>query len=198
MQRPRAVTVAFILAIATILAGTDGLHAQATRGGPPLAGGSRAAPLHRTSDFTWLAGSWEGRLVGVDNIVTELTFQPPRGGLMSGLMRLSQDGKPVLLELISLVDGSNGVELRFRHFNGALSEMESTFKQTMLLTTLTDSSDTFENTVAFDRTLLSTRPRVSSWTQRGQNAMFAHSDILDENGKPSTIEVVYRRTTPHS
>jgi hypothetical protein len=29
--------------------------------------------------------------------VTELTFQPPKEGLMSGVMRLSQGGKPVLL-----------------------------------------------------------------------------------------------------
>jgi hypothetical protein len=198
MQSLRAVKAASVVAIATILAGADGLHAQAARGGPHLADVSRAAPLHRTSDFAWLAGSWEGRLVGADNIGTELTFQPPKGGLMSGVMRLSQDGKPVLLELISIIDGSDGVELRFRHFDGALSTMESTFKQTMLLTKSTDSSDTFENTVAFDKTLLSTQPRVASWTQRGQNAMVAHSDILDENGKPSTIEVVYRRITPHS
>ena len=73
--------------------------------------------------------------------------------------------------------------------------MESTFKQTMLLERSTDSSDTFENTVAFDKTLLSTQPRVSSWTKRGQNGMVAHSDIFNANGKPSIIEVRYHRTT---
>ena len=196
-MRSTSVGLAPVLLITAIVAGTQPAGGQNATGGARGAGATQAGtvPLHRTSDFTWLAGTWEGHLEGVDNVVTELTFQAPKGGLMSGVMRLYQDGKPVLLELIALVDGSNGVELRFRHFDGALSAMESTFKQTMLLERSTDSSDTFENTVAFDKTLLSTQPRVSSWTKRGQNGMVAHSDIFDANGKPSIIEVRYHRTT---
>lgn len=186
-------SLAFAVAAAGIISAQGDLRAQGETGAPS-APASHAAPLHRTSDFTWLAGSWAGHLVGMKDVVTELTFQAPDGGLMSGVMRLYQGGKPIMLELISLVDGPNGVELRFRHFDGELSAMESTFKQEMLIKKSTDSSDTFENTVVFDKALMSTQPRVSSWTKHGLNDMVAHSDILDANGKPSTIDVLYHRT----
>jgi len=196
-MRRSSAALALALAIAGIVTGVNHLSAQGASTAPAAATMARATALHHTADFAWLAGSWDGRLVGVDNIVTELTFQPPKGGLMSGVMRLYQDGKPILLELISHIDAPAGVELRFRHFDGALSAMESTFKQTMLITKSSDSSDTFENTVPFDKYLVSTQPRVSSWTRRGQNEMVAHSDIIEASGKPNTIEVLYHRTTTH-
>ncbi len=194
MHRSVRLSVASAIAVAGLLAATNRVGARGVRGNPDPSDRSSFALSRRTTDFAWLAGTWDGRLVGADNIVTELTFQPPKEGLMSGVMRLSQGGKPVLLELISMVDGPGGVELRFRHFDGTLAAMESTFRQAMVLKTSTDSSDTFENAVAFDRTLVSTQPRVSSWIRRGPNEMVARSDLLDADGKPGKIEVVYHRT----
>ena len=195
MHRSVRLSLGSAIAVAGLLAATNRASARGVRGNAGPSVRSHPALSSRTSDFAWLAGTWEGHLVGADDIVTELTFQPPKEGLMSGVMRLSQGGKPVLLELISMMDGPGGVELRFRHFDGALAAMESTFRQVMVLKTSTDSSDTFENAVAFDRTLVSTQPRVSSWVRRGPNDMVARSDLLDADGKPGKIEVVYRRTT---
>lgn len=195
MHRSVRLSLASALAIAGLLATPNRVTAHSVRVKGDPSDRSRTVHSHRTGDFAWLAGTWEGHLVGADDIVTELTFQPPKEGLMSGVMRLSQGGKPVLLELISMMDGPDGVELRFRHFDGALAAMEATFRQTMVLKTSTDSSDTFENTVAFDRTLVSTQPRVSSWVRRGPNDMIARSDLLDADGKPGKIEVVYHKTT---
>jgi Domain of unknown function (DUF6265) len=195
MHRSVRLSLASAIAVAGLLAATNRVNARRVRASPNLAARSPSTLARQTRDFAWLAGTWEGHLVGANDILTELTFQPPSEGLMSGVMRLSQGGKPVLLELISVMDGPGGVELRFRHFDGALAAMESTFRQVMVLKTSTDSSDTFENAVAFDRTLVSTQPRISSWTRRGPNDMVARSDLLGADAKPGKIEVVYHRMT---
>jgi hypothetical protein len=108
-------------------------------------------------------------------------------------MRHQQGDKLHMLELIAMIDTPRGVELRFRHFTGALDALETTFKQTMLLKSHEPTKDTFENLAEFDKALMSTQPRISSWTRRGPDEMVAHSDILTSEGKPSMIEVVYRR-----
>lgn len=146
-----------------------------------------------TADFAWLAGTWEGNLAGADGMVAALTFQPPAAGSITGVMRLRQADKLMLVELIAMIDTPRGVELRFRHFTGALEALETTFKQTMLLKSHEATQDTFENLAEFDKTLMSTQPRVSSWIRRGPDQMVAHSDIIGADGKPAVIEVVYRR-----
>lgn len=146
-----------------------------------------------TADFAWLAGSWEGNLAGAEGMVAALTFQPPAAGTVTGVMRLRQADKLMMVELIAMIDTPRGVELRFRHFTGALDALETMFKQTMLLKTHEATKDTFENLAEFDKALMSTQPRVSSWTRRGPDEMVAHSDIIGGDGKPAVIEVVYRR-----
>jgi len=96
-------------------------------------------------------------------MVAALTFQPPAAGSITGVMRLRQADKLMLVELIAMIDTPRGVELRFRHFTGALEALETTFKQTMLLKSHEATKDTFENLAEFDKALMSTQPRVSSW-----------------------------------
>jgi hypothetical protein len=152
-----------------------------------------SSPSVTTADFAWLAGSWEGNLAGAEGMVAALTFQPPAAGTVTGVMRLRQADKLMMVELIAMIDTPRGVELRFRHFTGALDALETTFKQTMLLKTHEATKDTFENLAEFDKALMSTQPRVSSWIRRGPDEMVAHSDIIGGDGKPAVIEVVYRR-----
>ena len=146
-----------------------------------------------TADFAWLAGNWEGDLAGGKGMVAALTFQPPAAGTVAGVMRLRQGDKLMMLEMIAMIDTPRGVELRFRHFTGALEALETTFKQTMLLKSHEPAKDTFENLAEYDKTLMSTQPRTSAWIRRGPDEMVAHSDIIGSDGKPAVIEVVYRR-----
>jgi hypothetical protein len=148
-----------------------------------------------TADFAWLTGSWEGRLTKLPDAVAEVTFQPPRAGVLTGVMRLTQGDKLLVIELISLVDTPRGPEMRFRHFSPTLDAYEATFKQTMLLKTHETAKDVFENLVAYDKTLMSTQPRVSIWERRGTDEMIARSDIIGDDGKPDVVEVTYRRRT---
>jgi hypothetical protein len=137
----------------------------------------------------------EGNLAGA-GMVAALTF-PASGGGNIGVMRLRQADKLMMVELIAMIDTPRGVELRFRHFTGALDALETTFKQTMLLKTHEATKDTFENLAEFDKALMSTQPRVSSWIRHGPDEMVAHSDIIGGDGKPAVIEVVYRRGRGH-
>jgi hypothetical protein len=146
-----------------------------------------------TADFAWLAGNWEGRFADDGGMVAALTFQAPAAGTITGVMRLRTGDKLLLVELVAMVDTPKGVEMRFRHFTGALEALEPTFKQTMLLKSHEPTKDTFENLAEYDGALMSTQPRVSSWIRRGPDEMVAHSDIIGGDGKPAVMEVVYRR-----
>jgi hypothetical protein len=173
------------------LAAADRVIAQ------PHAPPTRTSPIAAsTADFAWLAGSWEGRLAKLPDAIAEIVFQPPRAGVLTGVMRLSQGDKLLVIELISLVDTPRGPEMRFRHFSPTLDAYEPTFKQAMLLKSHGAAKDVFENVVAYDKTLMSTQPRVSTWERRGADEMIAHSDIIGDDGKPDVVEVSYRRRPP--
>jgi hypothetical protein len=145
-----------------------------------------------TADFTWLVGRWEGRMTGGAG-VADVVFAPPAGGLITGMMRLVDRDKVLVVELISLVDAPSGVELRFRHFSSSLEAYESTFRQNLRLMTHTTERDVFENMVDYDKTLMSTQPRVATWRRIDADSFVGHSDIIGGDGKPAVVEVTYRR-----
>jgi hypothetical protein len=188
-----------LLASATLVLFSS-IHALAAQASPTAV--SRVAAsvaktpsaVATTADFAWLAGNWEGNLAGDGGVVAALTFQAPAAGTITGVMRLRQGDKLLMVELIAMVDTPRGVEMRFRHFTGTLEALEPTFKHTMLLKSHEPTKDTFENLADYDKTLMSTQPRVSAWIRRGPDEMVAHSDIIGGDGKPAVIEVIYRRT----
>ena len=144
------------------------------------------------NDLAWLAGRWEGTMTNGPG-VADVTFAPPAAGLITGVMRLVDKDKVLVVELISIVDTPNGPEMRFRHFSSELDAYESTFKQAMRLVRQTDSTFVFENTVPYDKDVSSTQPRVATYIRRGSDVFVGHSDIIDSKGKPAVIEVTYRR-----
>lgn len=168
-------------------------HAQlapAVRAAPAAVTGDTSATL---ADFQWLVGRWEGTMPSMPGAVAEVTFGSAKAGLMPGMMRLVKGDEVLVVELISMVDTPRGIEMRFRHFSSTLEAYERDFKQSMRLTKHEQVSDTFENTFAYDSTLMSTQPRKSMFVRQSNDAYVAHSDIIDAKGKPAVIEVTYRR-----
>jgi hypothetical protein len=145
-----------------------------------------------TDAFRWLAGRWEGRMTGGAG-VADVTFAAPAGGVITGMMRLVRDEKVLVVELISLVDTPSGMEMRFRHFSPSLESYEPTFRQNMRLTTHAADRTVFENAVPYERTLMSTQPRTTTWTRIDADSFVGHSDIIGEDGKPAVVEVAYHR-----
>ena len=152
------------------------------------------APATTTADMAWLEGKWEGRLSsGPAPGVAEATFQKPNAGLVTGVMRLVDHGKIVVIELIAIVDAPEGMELRFRHFSTALDAYEPEFKQKMRIKSSEKNSFTFENLVPYDKKLDSTQPRLTTFIHVNKDQFIGHSDIIGDDGKPGTVEVTYRR-----
>jgi hypothetical protein len=144
------------------------------------------------NDLAWLAGRWEGTMTNGPG-VADVTFAPPSAGLITGVMRLVDKDKVLVVELISIVDTPKGPEMRFRHFSSALEAYELTFRQAMRLTRQTDSTFVFENTIPYDKDVSSTQPRVTTYIRRGADVFVGRSEIIDSKGKPGVIEVTYRR-----
>ena len=150
------------------------------------------SPRTTTSDFRWLAGNWEGRLTGRPG-TADITFTTPREGTITGVMRLADNGKIIVVELISLVDTPDGVEMRFRHFSPALEAYETQFKQAMRLSSHSNERDVFDNTATYDKALMSTQPRTTQFIRRGPDEFVGRSDIIGDDGKPAVVESIYRR-----
>jgi hypothetical protein len=145
-----------------------------------------------TRDFAWLAGTWEGRMVGRAG-TADITFSQPKAGTITGVMRLVDNDTVLVVELLSIVDTRGGTEMRFRHFSPSLDAYEPQFKQSMRLSSHSAERDVFENTTPYDRALMSTQPRVTQFIRRGPDEFVGRSDIIDDNGKPAVVEATYRR-----
>lgn len=145
-----------------------------------------------TKDFAWLAGTWDGHMVGRAGVV-DITFTQPRAGTITGVMRLVDNEKVLVVELLSIVDTPGGTEMRFRHFSPSLEAYEPQFKQSMRLSTHSAERDVFENTTPYDMALMSTQPRITQFIRHGANEFVGRSDIIDDNGKPAVVEATYRR-----
>lgn len=80
---------------------------------------STPIPPATTADFAWLVGSWEGHMVGRAGVV-DITFTKPQAGTVTGVMRLVDNDKVLVVELLTIVDAPGGTEMRFRHFSPSL------------------------------------------------------------------------------
>jgi hypothetical protein len=187
---PAASAVVLSLSLLASSSGPARAQGAAAPAESPAARGDAATTL---ADFRWLVGRWEGTVTKLPDAVAEVTFSSPRAGMMTGMMRLVKHDTVLVVELISMVDTPHGVEMRFRHFSPTLEAYERDFRQTMRLTRHESAMDTFENTVPFESTLMSTQPRRTVFVRRSDDAYVGRSDIIGADGKPDVVETTYHR-----
>jgi Domain of unknown function (DUF6265) len=94
---------------------TSGSPAQAESSAPP------PANTAQLSDLGWLAGRWVGKW---GPRTAEQIWTAPEAGLMLGDFRLFEDDHTLLVELFTLEQKPDGLELRFRHFTPNLVPWE--------------------------------------------------------------------------
>ena len=82
--------------------------------------GSRP-PAATIADMAWLAGHWTGSVLGG---VGDEIWSPPRNGMMLGMYRQMNDGKPRFFELLTLIEEGGSLLLRLKHFNQDLTGWE--------------------------------------------------------------------------
>jgi len=93
------------------------------------------------ADFVWLQGRWQGNW---GTRMAEQVWMGPGAGEMAGIFRVTGNDRTLVLELYSLVETSDGVELRLRHFTPSLIPWESSVT-VLKLAGISASETTFEN-----------------------------------------------------
>ena len=79
-------------------------------------------PAPELAGLTWLSGTWAGTMG--EGAYSEETWSTPAGTCMVGMWRLVEDGKPRVLELLTLTVEDGAVVMRLRHHDGALVAWE--------------------------------------------------------------------------
>ena len=77
----------------------------------------QSSPRASIADMAWLAGNWTG--TGLDG-VSEEVWTKPGGGTMAGTYRLVKDDKPVLYEMMLMIESEGSITLRLKHFTPSL------------------------------------------------------------------------------
>lgn len=148
-----------------------------------------AKPSATLADFRWLVGQWRGKLQGPRGLVTEQYWAEPQAGVMTGMFRLSDptnEGRTVLLEFISFRETPEGVEMRLRHFDTALTPMEKEEPIRLLLVSTDGTRFAFENPV-------NNVPKRSIVTRVGENGYAGRSEIVRDTGEVTLIETTWER-----
>lgn len=99
-------------------------------------------PKPSISDFAWLEGKWEGNW---GPRLAEQVWLSPKGGELPGLFRVVENDKTLVLELFSLVENSDEIEMRIRHFTPSLVPWEQSAIAVLRLTNLDATEAIFEN-----------------------------------------------------
>ena len=108
-------------------------------------------------------------------------------GLIDQGIKVLTDGEKLLvLELFTLRETAEGLELRLRHFDGALTPMEKEEALVLRLISLTENEALFENPVH-------SRPKTSRITRTGPRSFVGRSEIIGGDGKVSVIEATWQR-----
>lgn len=101
------------LSALTVLAGAAAIGSAGVTGEPK-------APS--PADLSWLAGRWQSS--GKGPAVVE-SWEPPRGGAMTGMCQLSANPRRPLYEFMLIAREGDDVVMRIRHFGAKLSAREA-------------------------------------------------------------------------
>lgn len=140
------------------------------------------------ADLAWLDGRWSGDW---GPRIAEQTWMAPRAGLMLGTFRVVEDGKTLLLELVTLLQEPDTIELRFRHFTPDLAPWEKADATVLTLESFEPTRFLFVNPV-------NGQPKRAIFIRVDQNTYISRSEILPESGGTQVVEITYHREKPVS
>ncbi len=177
-QIPRSATAgALLLWLCASPLGTGGApRAQIV----PPGGGSKVT----VSDLAWIAGRWRGTFGAY---TADAVYMEPEANSIGGVGQVYQPGKTLVVELVSLVQSTDGMTLYIRNFTPDLQPAEAGDPIVMKLTTVTANSWEFDNTV------LGQAPARTVITHTGDDTFTSRSDVYDAQGRVSTVEIDYAR-----
>jgi hypothetical protein len=138
------------------------------------------------ADFAWLEGRWRGDW---GSRVAEQTWLGPKAGEMSGLFRLVEGDKTLVLELFSLAETPEGINFYLRHFTPELVPWEKTDATLLKLESADLAKVVFVNPVNGE-------PKRTSLIRVDADTYTLRSEIEPEHGDPQVIEITFQRVKP--
>ncbi len=135
------------------------------------------------ADFAWLEGRWQGAW---GPRVAEQTWTAPKAGQMLGLFRAVENDKIIVIELFSLIETTEGVALRFRHFTPALVPWEQSDVTTLKLAGLDAKTAIFENNSGG-------QPSRDVFTRIDADTYALKSGFTEDSAGPHETEIRYHR-----
>src|ERR1700751_3937660 len=185
-------------------------QAKCTEGDPGAKNGNASAPANSASipttetssatqqanaataqrptldQLSWLEGRWHGEW---GSRIADLTWLEPKAGEMAGLFRLIEGQKTLVLELFSIVEKPDEIELFLRHLTPELLPWEKSDATTLNLEGVDATKATFMNPVNGEpKRLIFTRVDADTYVQR--------SEIEPAEGEPQVIEITFHRQKP--
>lgn len=133
-------------------------------------------PAATIDDMAWIAGHFQGEALGGS---FEEVWAPPFGGAMMGMFKVFRDGAVVFYELLTIVEESNSLNLRLRHFNADLTGWEEKDEsQSFPLVELTQNAAFFDG-ITFRRL--------------DQNTIRVFVAVEQSDGETEELEFEYHR-----
>jgi hypothetical protein len=199
MENPTVKIILKTASVAILLAMT---HPSMAKAQQPTGSGTQSAsratamshptpsPTHASkptlTDFAWLEGRWRGDW---GPRVAEQWWFAPKAGVMTGLFRLVEGDKTLVLELFTLVEKPEGIDFFFRHFTPELVPWEKSGATVLNLASLDANKVDFENAV-------DGQPKRAILIRVDADTYTARSEIVPETGDPQVIEITYHRQKP--
>jgi hypothetical protein len=154
----------------------------------PAAAPQEAAAAARPTlaDFAWLEGHWRGDW---GPRVAEQVWMAPKAGMMTGLFRLVEGDRTLVLEMFTLVEKPDGINFYFRHFTPELVPWEKGDATLLTLVSADAKKIEFENPV-------NGQPKRAILLRVDADTYTARSEIVPEQGDMQVIEITYHRVKP--
>jgi hypothetical protein len=137
---------------------------------------SKVAALH------FLGGHWEGH---VDKARIEQTCSTSDPAVMVCMFQLMDEKGTRMVEFYTFRDTPEGVEERIRFYSPDLKD-DAGDGVTMILTSSSPTTLVFENPTG-------TYPKRSTITRASDDAFHSHIELVDKQGKASTIDADWKK-----
>jgi hypothetical protein len=116
---------------------------------------------------------------------------PPQAGVMLGSFQLSENGKTLVLELLSLTEDNGTLKLHIRHFTPSLATWEKQDPVALNLQSADATTATFENPAEGE-------PRTATFTRLDADTYVSRFELTSEKSDPHITQIVYHRQTVSS
>jgi hypothetical protein len=142
-------------------------------------------PQPTLADFAWLAGEWHGTW-GPRPALEAWT--PPHSGAMLGSFQLSENGKTLVVELLTLTEEDGVLKLHIRHFTPSLLAWEKKDPVILSLRSADPTTAIFENHADGE-------PKTATFTRLGADSYVSRFELTSEKGDAHITQIVYHRQT---